>query len=525
MFGKMQRVRLKSAEQAVRDGRLDDAYRLVSDAALAATPRGQRVLADLGNRFVERGREHYRSDRFTEALLDIGKAQQCGANGREVIELREQVIAVADEVARQSAERQDKINRARQRIGRGSIAGGRRILGQLDANDPAAEQLNQRLAEQQNQAQSLIKQAKSLLNQNQLERAAVRLAEAMQLNAHDPDALHLEQRLCDRVTHDARLAFESGALKRARRLVESLASLGADHTNRCELNEMFRLVDDAAAELGKGCYERALTRVNRLLRLTPNAEWVRQTAQDLAKVDAALLAISSGPLGENLSQAGVVTEPVRPRPANRILRVEGPSADSTPRQLLVLIDGGGSFLLLSSGRVSIGRTAASSPADIPLFSDLSERHAELMRVEDDYFVTSPHDIEVAGRPTRQKLLRDGDRVVLSRRAKFTFCVPSRKSASARLDLSDSTKMPHDVRKVVLFDRIALIGRGSHCHLTVPSAGGSLVLYQRAGQLWLRPSGQGAAPVQTQPITLGESIEMEGIRIVVKQWEFAQPKLA
>ena len=91
---------------------------------------------------------------------------------------------------------------------------------------------------------------------------------------------------------------------------------------------------------------------------------------------------------------------------------------------------------------------------------------------------SSQDVEVGGKRTRHQLLRDGDRVVLARRAKFTLRIPNRKTSSARLDLSDSTRMPNDVRRVIMFKQTAMIGRGANCHVTCNGAARDLVLWNQ-----------------------------------------------
>ena len=133
---------------------------------------------------------------------------------------------------------------------------------------------------------------------------------------------------------------------------------------------------------------------------------------------------------------------------------------------LCLVDGGGSYLLLRGDRASLGRVAADKPADVPIFSDVAERHASIARVEEDYFLFSDKDVEVAGRKTQHQLLRDGDRIVLGRKAKFTFRLPSRKSPTAVLDLSDTTKMPGDVRRVILFHQHATMGAAPNARISL-----------------------------------------------------------
>ncbi len=84
-----------------------------------------------------------------------------------------------------------------------------------------------------------------------------------------------------------------------------------------------------------------------------------------------------------------------------------------------------------------------------------------------------------------------------------------------LELSDGTRMADDVRRVILFRGHAMIGVGPTVHATCTAAQRPLILYERAGQLWLRPEGSAADPGTAIPVPLGRSVEVEGIRLIVK----------
>ena len=198
------------------------------------------------------------------------------------------------------------------------------------------------------------------------------------------------------------------------------------------------------------------------------------------------------------------------------------SPSSLPDALLLLIDGGGSFLLHRGNRISLGRAATQRPADVPIFSDLSERHAEIARVEDDYFLFASKEVEVGGRKTRHQLLRDGDRVVLGRRAKFTFRLPSRRSGSAVLEMSDSTRLPNDVRRVVLLRQTATIGFGRSVHVSCSGVDRELLLFERAGRLWIRAQNRAEAGADARPISIGQPVESAGVSLVIEPWQIRSP---
>ena len=521
-------VRMKAAERALRDGRFDQAYRMAVEPDICGHPRGARLLAGLAKAFVQRAREHYRAERFTEALLDLGKADRCGGMEAQVAELREQITTVAQEVARQEADRRRRLEEARRCMQGGSIIAGKRLLETADADDTELQGLRKEIARREKRCEDLLTQAEGLFKQNQVESAIDRVVRARKLNAHNDRALRLETQICDQAIKQVRQAFEAGRLSHARASLAALQALGQQRSERAELSEMLELAGQAGRAIAAGRFDEAQRCVHRLQGLSPKTAWIKQAGEKLGHLDAALLALRGGPLGESVPKASPVAGGTATALQETVaLARQAPApaaplaASSLPRQLLLLVDGGGSYLVHRGERVSMGRAASDDPADVPIFSDLSERHADLARVEDDYFLLSPHEVEVAGKRTRHQLLRDGDRVVMARRAKFTFRVPNRKSPSAKMDISDSTKMPNDVRRVVLFKDTAMIGRGANCHINCHTTQRDLVLFERGGRMWVRPQGRGAG-AEAKPVELGQTVEMEGASFVVQPWAVRTP---
>jgi hypothetical protein len=253
-------------------------------------------------------------------------------------------------------------------------------------------------------------------------------------------------------------------------------------------------------------------------------EQVRQMEDIEAKLMAGPLgakpAIPAGGQGGNdhrraLQETIALPKSDTDRNRNGIGPVQPPARAS--ETLLLLVDGGGSFLLIRGTAASVGRAAAEHPADVPVFSDLAERHVNIARVEDDYFAFATKEIEIGGRKTIHTLLRNGDRMVLGRKAKFTFRLPSRRSATAVLELSDTTKMPNDVRRVILFDRAAMIGVGPTAHIPCRHAGGPLVLFERNGNFWVRRQDDGHVDTAAVELPIGTTVEIGGVSMVLRPW--------
>jgi hypothetical protein len=333
--------------------------------------------------------------------------------------------------------------------------------------------------------------------------------------------MELESALCERMVASAKEAFEGGRVNRAMDELRALASVGRSLPARRDLEEMVDLAWQASGALDRGDFEETRRVMLRLQRIAPKTVWINRSVDQLQKIDDMLTQLHGGPLGEraksNGHKPGAAAARQQPRDLKATVAVSprDEAPEGLPQRLLLLVDGGGSYLILRKDRLSIGRAITQNLPDIPIQADLAERHAEISRVDDDYFMFSSKVVEVDGRPTRHQLLRPGNRVVLSNNAKFTFRTPHPQSPSGIIELSSSTRMPGDVRRVILFRQTAMIGYGANVHVACHSANANLVLFERAGRLWVRRQRNDGVDSEATPLEIGKQIEMANISFVVQ----------
>jgi hypothetical protein len=142
-----------------------------------------------------------------------------------------------------------------------------------------------------------------------------------------------------------------------------------------------------------------------------------------------------------------------------------PAAPAPHPKLLLWVDGVGTFLLLRSDRVSIGRAGGSSHPDIALAADIASRHVDILRIDEDYFVVAAEEpVAVDGRPTQRKLLASGECIDLGPRCRIKFEVPTPLSATAVLSLHRGQRVHGDVRKVLLVKDHLIIGPEGKSHV-------------------------------------------------------------
>jgi len=537
MLGPLVFVKLKAAEEALRAGRLEEAYEQVASGEIREHKRAQAVLAGLADAFLARAREHEKAGRYAEALLDLNRAAASGAGPAQVAELRQWVVGVAEREHNLEQARRRQIEAAKQRIDAGSLDGGREILADLDVANTQVQRLAEQADLRERAAERSLADARRFVQVGQFGPACRSLEAARVQNPKADGLLEMEAEIVHGVIDRVREALGAGRLETGAELLAQLGEVGRGLPERSEWERILDDIRTAAQAVSNADWATARRVTLRLKTRLPDAEWVAQAAEQLERIDDLVTAVHAGPLGA--VRVGEVRSPFGPPslkdgafgPAHAEETEMMPrSGQEPPRQAppavrvgpstrwQLFVDGAGTFLMIARHRVTIGRAGSDAVADIALPADLASIHAEIARIDDDYFLFAPHPVRVNGRPVTQRLLEDGDRIELSPRARPTFRLPSRRSASAVLDLGGSLRLAGDVRRVILFDRHATMGPGPANHIVVPGAYGMVAIFERAGNLCVRPtSDRGAESPGAEALVLadGAPVELAGMRMVMR----------
>jgi hypothetical protein len=519
MLGRFVSARIKAAEQAVGCGRLDEALRLALADDLSGQARIHKVLDQVARGLFDRAEHHFKADRFTEALEDLSKAEAAGCDRTKSADLRTIVQAADEERDRNRQSRADRLQAAQDRIAAGSLRAARDILLKASQADPKADRLQAEVEDREARVARLLHEVADHSEQACWAAAVQRLAEARKLHAKNDDLARWEKHIADRVVSEALQALHTGRLSAVTELLHVLGGVGESHPGKNELAAVLKHISLATADLRNGRFENARRSLMAATHIVPGAAWLQTACDQLRECDELVTQLHGGPLGL-LQQSDVGPSAPVAQLGDTVATVfasPGTVDSDLPTRLLMWVDGAGSYLILRGSTAWIGRAVGRSPADIPLMADLSEQHAQVARSGDDYFLVAGRNVNVGGKNMRQKLLQDGDRIILGKRAKMVFKVPSRKSASAVLDLSDSAKMPNDVRRVILFDRFVTVSRNQSAHVVVQTAGEPLVLFERDSKLWIKLRDCPANQAPTQ-VVLGQTIEMAGVSLMIEEWK-------
>lgn len=526
MFSRWLFVRLKAAEKALRQGRIDDACAAALQPDLRQHPRGQKLLDQLVKPLMSRARLHRQAGRYQEALADLGRLEALGRAGPDVQTLRQRIAEEVRQDAQQDAARQEAYHRAADHLRAGRLETGRLNIERIE-DTGQREQLADELEHHLRRGSELLRQAATALDRDDVLTAARLWEDACRGHGRTAETDKLAVRLAKAYRQTLEQWHKDGRVERllsARRGMKAL--LPADPA-LAEWARVVALCSRAVAQLTAADYAGLRQTLLQLKGVRDKAAWVDSALEALVRVAEGRDLLLASPLGLCASTAGRAAPPAVPadpdetRVAVPALALEPPDPDAIKldRPLLMLVDGGGSSLLIQRDRIRIGSAGTTAEIDVPIPAEIQGHHADLIRRGEDYFLTAYGPAQVNHRRVEHTLLRDDDRIVLGSSAKMVFSKPSSKSESAVLRLSHRCRLPQDVGDVVLFRETCLIGPGPTCHVRTREGKGQLVLFERGGVLYARQTaGSGYLSAPVHAVVAGRTIDFGDLRLTVKPYE-------
>lgn len=518
MFARWLFVRLNAAERALREGRIDDVCRALDQADLREHARGQRLLDDLIKPLVARARLHRQAGRYSDALADLDRLEVLGRTTPDVQTLRQQLAEEMRRNVAQAAEQQAAYGRAAEHLQAGRLESLRLNLGRVD-DTKQREALAGELDVRVRRGSQLLQQASDALERKDV-LAAVRFwQDACQRHGRTRETDEFTVRLGAEFRASVERWCAEGKMDQLMAARSGLAALLPLEPGLTECERIVTLCHRAMDQLSAIDYGALRQTLLRLKAACGETEWLSAALEAVENITRAQDTLLAGPLGLCASRAAArpdytpretsaVAAPAQERLAHDAIRLDRP--------LLVLVDGGGSSLLVASDRVRIGRGGHATPVDVPLPADVQSHHADILRRGEDYFLAAYGPTTINGRSATQALLRDGDRITLGTGAKLVFSKPSSKSESAVLRLSHRCRLPQDVGEIIIFKQTCLIGPSPTCHVKTHDGLGQVVLFERGNALHGRQvAGANWQDATTRALLAGQTLEFGDVRVTVK----------
>lgn len=504
-------LRMRQAETALKDGRLDEAFELARVDDVRAHRRGQDLIGRLARALTTRSREHLDAGRLAQASADCDKASRLAGNLPEVAAMRSALEDAAAARHDEDRRKASAIGAAREHIHNGQLSIGGQWLAGVDGT-VRADALRSELEARRGEVDAALARAQEAMRHEDWGSAVAALARVGQIHASNPRLLELTAQFSSELGRRVRSALQQGRLDQARLLMQTARPIASRSIELTELTGTLELVGRAGEAIRAGECRRAIEALRLLQAVVPQAAWLEQAAAEAQRAAESIERLRSGPLGMLMTptspaaqaQTQAQAHAARSQEPTRILdpRMAEPelgggkqpaihepclmppaAPGDLPRKLMLHVDGIGSFLVLRERQVTLGGASGSRLPDVPLLVDSSAGPATLERMDEDYFLTCGRPLLVNNQPVQRKVLGNGDRIALSAKCHIRFTLPNAASTSALLSIAGGRLPGTDATRVVLLDRSLVIGPGSAAHIRADDLPGPVILHVRDGRLF------------------------------------------
>lgn len=466
------RVQVRQVEEALTQGRLEEAGQLLDQGALSEFLPAQRLRERLAQEVVARGREKLRLGATLAGWQDWELAARYGAAVEPLGQLERELIArTLDE-----------------------------IRGLLTADDPpAARRLADELLRRDNpprEARHLAAvaakadQAKDWAARGEFARAEQLLAEAAAL---EPGLPALDRRRGE--YHDR----------------------GQQHR---------RLSRELHERQGHEQWSQALAVADEILALAPDDVPAREARRRAWQAVGTHLGDTPARPPGAVTPVGSPRSPRAPAAARDLVRAVGEdhtvsATAPRPPRFLLWVDAVGGYLVCPASDVVLGQAVPGHRVDVPLLGDLSARQAIIHRGDEGYWIEPCRPIRVGGQPTTgPTLLADGAVIELGSGVALRFRQPHPLSASARLELVSRHRTQPPVDGVLLMAESLVLGPSRQAHVECRDWTREAVLFTEGGELRMRTTGpwevDGRPAESPAALTLASRVAGEDFSLTLEQ---------
>lgn len=520
-------LRLRQAETALAEGRLNEAARLAEQPGVREHRDTQRLLTRLVNAFVDRGREHFQAGRFDHADADCREAKMLAGEQPSIAALASEIAAARREAQKTATRKQRIAAEVGQEIARGELALGEKLLDGFKVNGLLSRSLpgeiNDQIAVSRERIEATSLRARREVNAGHTRESVTAILELQKLSPSHPELAELIDQVTTPVVSRLWLEIEAARLDRVDALIESVRPLIVFDPELTEACRVIRSAKEINKLLGEARYHEASLRIRKMARLLGNVAWLQELAEKVTQAADLEVDIQSSPLSllESSARESMRSEQEFPTMNSP---VPGIRTTPLPEQMVLQIDGIGSTLLMRQPSMSIGSAARSTSCDVALTGFPGKGSIIIDRSSGRYRITAfeTTDVTVNDHHCLKKFLTDGDAVRVGHRCRFRFRRPTADVPSAVLELN-GTRLPRpDIRSIVLFDETMIVGPGRSSHLVARDLDQPLILFVRNGVLYGRSGlpnraqrfASDGTPPGTVPLELNTPMNLGGTRVTV-----------
>ena len=488
-------LRLKQAESAIVDGRLDEAFDIVQSEQIKQHRRGQKLISRLARAFTKRGQENLDTERIQLALVDCNKAEKLAGNTPDVAKLRSAICSEMEQRRLRHRHCSFKVAQARRHIQDGWISAGEQILDETGDKDGQAGILLEQVAVARLQISEAVTKAEQALRRNDLDDAIDIVLKAGNKN---DKVVELVSKLRSLAAKRIRENLDKGRIDIAQSLWKRVSPIADSCGEISELGLALSQCRQAAEHVAAGRPREAVPLLRKVKVICPSAKWLGTLTERTKQVAELLDELAASPIGLNIIMdtkadgqydtgdgPGKKSFPIDNTKSHAVpkkIRSDARADSILPSKFLLQMDGVGSFFVLRDGCVTVGPVSSSARPTVGLMAEPNLPVATIERAEDDYFIRSSKPVRVNDTTTTNKLLVDGDRIALSPRCWMKFNIPNPASTTAILSLSRARLSRGDIRQIILMDRDILVGPTLGNHILAEFLEETVALFSQNGRL-------------------------------------------
>lgn len=152
-------------------------------------------------------------------------------------------------------------------------------------------------------------------------------------------------------------------------------------------------------------------------------------------------------------------------------------------RFMMWVDGVGGYLVCLGDEILLGQAVGTTGVDVPIMSDVSRRHAVLLRQSEGYLLRPIAATFVNGRPLPAPcILADRDEIRLGSSFRLRFRQPHPLSASARLEIVSHHRIQPSADGVILMAKSCLLGPSPRNHVVCRGWAHDIALVRQGQQL-------------------------------------------
>lgn len=435
------RLRFWEARAAYRNGRYDDAAKLVLAASVRDFLPIKRLAADVAAKMVERAGQRFEGSDSLAGWQDLAIAERLGGQTDAIHQTRRRYVEQAvNEVQRYLAA--GHIGAAQVRLQglqqRGLCNEHTRILGQLAR---------------------LMEKAQTRASRGHFQPAVAAMEQAAAIARTLVPVTDTMKEIVDRLSNAAsRLAASAGECQRLS--AEMHAALAAKNWNA--------VLSTSEALLTLAPQHTAAAQARRRAWHAVGMD-VTQAGATNQLVHPVSLEIHKAPVrGERSTRRSVCSR-----------EVDTVTGSEHPRRALLWVDAVGGFLMCMDDGVVLGQPAPGGPIAVPILADLSRRHAIIRRDAGAYVLEPLQRTRVDGREIDgPHVLADQQLIQLGDNVRIRFTRPHALSATARLTIESHHKTQPSADAVLLMADSCVLGPHAHCHVRCRHWQRDVVVYRQ-----------------------------------------------